>query len=110
MAGDPPEPECRIAHVLPDGTPVIRLDGEEHEVELDGIELPQPPADEYFALLDRAARLDRPLRCTVVRELEDGRLRARLSVHGWQDKSGAVWLNLADAAIDQQLARPTGPP
>lgn len=100
------EEDCQFVRLLPDGTPVVRMRGVEREVEIEGIEVPQPPPPLYVELLnERLPRLGKPLRCSVRTELSTGRIRARLLYFGWPDKSGDVWLDLALALLDEGVVR-----
>jgi hypothetical protein len=95
------EETCRFVRLLPDGTPVMLIDGVEREVEIEGVEIPQPPPQSYVELFnERLLRSGRPLRCIVRAELPAGRLRATVLYFGWQDKSGDVWVDLAETIRD----------
>jgi endonuclease YncB( thermonuclease family) len=100
------EEECQFVRLLPDGTLVVRIHGVEREVEIEGIETPEPPSTLYVELLsERLPRLGKPLRLIVRAELPNGRIRAKLLYFGWHDKSGDVWLDLALALLDEGVAR-----
>ena len=100
------EEECELVRVLPDGTPVLRIGGVEREARVEGVELVQPPPPLYFEMLEkRLPRIGRPLRCVVRGETTGGRVLVRLFYFGWQDKSGDVWVDLAQTLIDEGLAR-----
>jgi len=98
--------ECELVRVLADGTPVVRWQRVEREVEIDGIEVGQPPPPLYFEILERRLpRLGRRLRCIVHSVTPAGRARASLKYYGWHDKSGDVWLDLATLLVEQGVAR-----
>lgn len=99
------EEEGRFVRVSPEGRLVLELGGEEHEVELDGLEMPQPPSRAYVEIANRLSRISRPLRLDVRSVSADGRIRGRLRVWGWQDKSGDVWVDLAHVLLERGLAR-----
>lgn len=101
------EETCRFVRLLPDGTPVMLIDGVEREVEIEGMAIPHPLPESYVELFnERLLRLNRPLRCIVRDELPTGRVRARVLYFGWQDKSGDVWLDLAQTVLEQGVVRP----
>jgi hypothetical protein len=101
-----PFEECQFARLLADGTPVVRLHGVEREVEIDGINVPQPPPPLYVELFERGLlRLGKPLRCIIRDRLSTGRIRAKFFYFGWHDKSGDVWLDLALALLDEGVVR-----
>ena len=92
---------CQFVRLLPDGTPVMLIDGVEREVEIWGVEIPQPPPQSYVELFnERLLRSNRPLRCIVRAELPGGRVRVTVLYFGWQDKSGDVWVDLAETIRD----------
>ena len=97
--------ECRPLGVRPDGALVVNLGGLLHELDIAGIELPEPPPAAYFALVDRLRGLSKPMRCRVTGRTETGRIRAEVLYFAWQDKSGDVWISLSNTLIDQGLAR-----
>lgn len=98
------EEECWFVRLLPDGRPVVRLRGQEQVVEIDGVEIPQPPPDLYFEIFnERLARLRKPLRCIVRSVSPEGRVHAKLLCFGWHDKSGDVWFDLALVLLDEGL-------
>jgi hypothetical protein len=101
--------ECEFARLLPDGAVVVGARGEEWTVQIEGIEVPRPLPAGYVRIFDRIARLGRPLRCTILGELECGRRLAKLSYYGWQDKSGDVWLDLATVLVEEGVAWPRPP-
>ena len=100
------EEDCWFVRMLPDGRPVVRLQGVERAVEIDGIEIPQPPADLYLEIFDqRLPRLRKPLRCVIRAVSPEGSIRAKLFCYGWHDKSGDVWVDLAHILLDDGLVR-----
>jgi hypothetical protein len=99
---------CTFVRLLPDGTVVVRAEGEEWSIQIHGIVVPQPPPAEYFEIFDRIARAGRPMRCSLMTESGDRRL-AKLFCFGWQDKSGDVWLDMATVLIEEGVARPSPP-
>jgi hypothetical protein len=98
-----------LVRVLPEGTVVLRRSGVEQEVEIKGIELSQPPAPLYFEILERIARLAKPLRCRSCYRTADGRVAADLEYFAWHDKSGEVWEDLRDLLVEEGAAQPTSP-
>lgn len=99
------EEECQFVRLLPDGTPIMRLQGVEREVEIDGLEIPQPLPNLYVEIFQRVSRLRKPVRCSIRSVSPTGRVRARMLCYGWQDKSGDVWVDLALVLLDEGLAR-----
>ncbi len=98
--------DCSFVRLLPDGSPVVRLRGREMIVELQGIEIIQPPPDLYREIFEeRLPQTRRPLRCRIHSMLSTGRIRAQLFCFGWQDKSGDVWLDVANVLLKERLAR-----
>lgn len=98
--------ECEFEHLLADGTPVVRLRGDLHEIAIHGVEIPQPPPQAYVELMTRRLpRLGKPLRCIVNSVDPTGRTDATVLCYGWQDKSGDVWLDLAVVLLEEGLAR-----
>ena len=96
------EQECRFVRLLPDGTAVVRLGDAEHEIEMEGIRVPQPPSPIYVEIFtERIPLLVKPLRCLVNTELPNGRIRGKLMCFAWNDKSGDVWLDLATVLLDE---------
>jgi hypothetical protein len=87
----------------------MTLGGKEHEIELDGVEPLRPPTPDSLRAAGphRGDRAAAP--CTIVRELERGRLRARVRVRcfAWHDKSGDVWVDLSELLVDEGVARPS---
>lgn len=103
------ETECRFVRLLPDGTPVVRIGDEEREIQIDGIQVPQPPPPLYIEIFTgRVAQTAKPLRCVVRSEPGSGRLRARLMCFGWKDKSGDVWLDLATVLLQEGVVNVAG--
>lgn len=98
--------ECRPLSVRSDGVLVVTLSGSEREMEIADIELPKLPSAAFLEFLGRLSRLSKPLRCRVVGHTSTGRVRAKILYFGWQDKSGVVYLDLAQTLIKQGLARP----
>jgi hypothetical protein len=96
--------ECRLVRVLEDGTPVLFFDGEEHEVAIDGVRVTDPRSAEYVALLERLR--GRPLLCQPHGRTATGRLLIRVRYFAWQDKSGDVWLDLAETLVREGIAEP----
>jgi hypothetical protein len=96
--------ECRLVRVLVDGTPVLFFDGEEHEVAIDGVRVTDPRRVEYVALLERLRR--RPLLCELQGRTGEGRPVVRVRYFAWQDKSGDVWLDLAETLVRERVAVP----
>ena len=98
--------DCRLERLLPDGSPVVRFDGEEMVVELAGLEIPQPPSASYREIFEeRLARLPDPLRCEIESATPPGRIRGRLFYLAWRDKSGDVWKDVAQLLLEQGLAK-----
>jgi Staphylococcal nuclease homologue len=98
--------ECLFVRLLPDGSPVVNLRGTEQRVEIDGIQIPQPPPNLYIEMMtQRLPRLRKPLRCVVRAVRTSGQIQAKLLYYGWQDKSGDVWLDLGLTLVDEGLAR-----
>lgn len=98
--------ECRSLGARPDGALVVNLGGFEQELEPRGVKLPQPPSPAYFEFLSRLRGLPKPMRCHVFVRAQSGRVRADVLYFGWQDKSGDVWLSLAETLIEQGFASP----
>jgi hypothetical protein len=98
--------ECPFVKLRPDGRPVVKLRGKEFTVNLEGVEIQQPPAQEYVEYMARVPKLWEPTRC-VVRALSLGRreMRGEILVFGWQDKSGDVWLDLGEVLLERGFAR-----
>ena len=64
--GDAAAETCEIVRVLTDGTLVVRWQGIERKIVIDGIALDQPPPPLYFEILERRLpRLRKPLRCVA---------------------------------------------
>ena len=99
------EEECQFVRLLPDGTLIMWLQGVEREVEIDGLEIPQPLPDMYIEIFQRVSRLRKPVRCSVRSVTPTDRVRARLSCYGWQDKSGDVWVDLALVLLEEGVVR-----
>jgi hypothetical protein len=100
------EEVCQFVRLLADGTPILRMHDVDQGVEIEGIEIPQPPPALYMEIMnDRLFRLDKSLRCIVRGQLSDGKLRVKLFYLGWHDKSGDVWLDLALTLIDEGVVR-----
>ena len=95
MSEVPEYEECELVRVLSSGTPVIRSQGVEKEIQIYGIEVSDPPPPLYFAIFERLARQGKPLRCSFQPERGAGRVRARVQYYAWHDKSGPVWADLA---------------
>lgn len=95
MTENPETEECELVRVLRDGTLVVRSHGVDREIQIEGIQLPQPPPPLYFEIFERLARQHKPLRCTFQPALGEGRVPARVEYYAWHDKSGPVWANLA---------------
>jgi hypothetical protein len=94
--------ECQIIRVLPDGRLRLSWGGREENAGLKGIES-APPRVDYVNIVARAAtRPVKPARCTVESTKP---LVVSISVYGWQDKSGDVWLDLATLLLDARAAR-----
>lgn len=100
--------ECSFIRLLPDGFPVVRMDGQELEVELFGIEILQPPCELLREIFEkRLPKTNHPLRCEVLSTQRPGRVRGRLFYFGWQDKAGDVWKDVAELLLELGLARTT---
>lgn len=98
--------ECTFLRLLPDGCPVIRMDGRELVVELNGIEILQPQGQPYREVFEkRIPQTNHPLRCDVLSNEQSGRVRGRLFYFGWQDKSGDVWKDLSELLLEWGLAK-----
>jgi hypothetical protein len=97
--------ECVLIGLEPDGTPILLTPFGKRRLPLHGLEIPQPPPDLYVQILTaRIPRLPRPPRY-VVRRLPTGGESVQLFVHGWQDKSGEVWQDIAPVLLQQGVAR-----
>jgi hypothetical protein len=95
------EETCQFVRLLPDGALVVRMHDVDQEVEIEGIEIPQPPPPFYVEIMnERLFRLGKPQRCIIRGQAPTGRMRVKLLYFGWQDKSGDVWLDLALALLD----------
>jgi len=93
--------ECQIIRVLPDGRLRLSFSGREDNAALRGIQGAPPPVD-YVNIVARAAtRHVKPAGCTVD---SSNPLVVSISVYGWQDKSGDVWLDLATLLLDEGAA------
>jgi hypothetical protein len=100
--------ECELVRVLSDGTPVVRCQGVEQPVEIEGIEVSQPPPPLYFEIFEqRLAHLRKPLRCTFQTDALAGRARVRMEYFAWHDKSGDVWRDVGELLVEQGVARAT---
>jgi endonuclease YncB( thermonuclease family) len=100
------EEECELIRLLPDGSPMVKLRGVEQNVRIYGIEIPQPPPDQYIEIMTRRLpRIGKPLRCLVRSTDPPGPPRVKFFYYGWQDKSGGVWLDLALMLIDEGLVK-----
>jgi endonuclease YncB( thermonuclease family) len=98
--------ECQFERLLPDGTPVVRMGGEEVVVELRGLEILQPQGSQYREIFEkRLPSTKRPLRCEIASMPQKGRICGRLFYFGWQDKSGDVWKDVAQILLEQGLAK-----
>jgi hypothetical protein len=106
MGNDLKLEECEIVRVMPDGALVVRVGGVERSVEIEGIEVPQPPPPIYFDILrTRLRKLQKPLRCAFHSTAVEGRVRARIEYLAWHDKSGEVWKDLGELLVEQGAAR-----
>jgi hypothetical protein len=98
--------DCSFERLLPDGSPVIRVGGKEVVLELRGLEIIQPIEDRYHEIFEVVLpRTKRSLRCELesMPERKD-HARGRLLYFGWQDKSGDVWVDVAQLLLQRGLA------
>ena len=97
---------CELLGLASDGSPIVRLQGREISVDLQGIEIIQPPSELYRQIFEvRLARIKKPLRCRVVGWGRRPKIKAQLFYFGWQDKSGDVWLDVAPILLEEGVAR-----
>jgi len=97
---------CWFIRLIPNGNPLVKLQGEEKEVKLYGIEIPYPIPDQYIDLMTRRLpRLAKPLKCVLFSEEAEGFISAKLLYYGWQDKTGDVWLDLSLTLLEEGLAK-----
>lgn len=98
---------CHLLGVEPDGSVVLNLDGVRTIIRLLGITVPQPPPPLYMDILTRRITWRHSeLRCrTVVASGAAGVPAVRLSYLALKDKSGDVWLDVAELLVEQGAAR-----
>ncbi len=97
--------ECNLIRALPDGSLFIELFGKEQAVQVYGIDICQPPPQEYFEIIDqRLRRVKKGLRCVVKGGTHRDQVTVQLFYFGWQDKSGDVWLDLAPVLLREGFA------
>jgi hypothetical protein len=99
-------PACRPLQARPDGALIVTLRGREQAVMPAGVELTQPPSSAYFEFVERLSKMGEPMRCRVGGRFSEGVVHTEIVYFGWQDKSGAVWLDLAAALVEHGFARP----
>ncbi len=95
---------CRLLGLEPDGRLAIDLDGRRTIVALYGIAVPQPPTPLYHEILTERinwASLD--LHCTAL--LTGAPPRVRLSYLAARDKSGDIWLDVAELLVEEGAVR-----
>jgi hypothetical protein len=90
---------CTIVGLLGDGTPVMERAGRRTPQPLAGIEVPQPPSEEYVRFFRERLPRARELRCD---ETPHG---LRVEYLAWIDKSGPVWRDIALALLREGLVR-----
>lgn len=121
----PAERECRFIRLGEDESIVVDLDGREQVLRIAGIRTKKPRPAAYGEVMDRLSRMNRPLRCVFRDDRFDAAapqdpfgvaaphdpfdaapIRARIFYFGWQDKSGDVWLDLAELLVAEGGADP----
>lgn len=96
--------ECRILRLLDDGSMVIGLQMGEQTIKLYGVKIAQPLPALYINLItQRIPRAGEPMRCFVRSVDSAGQVYAQLLSYGWQDKSGDVWIDLANILLEEGL-------
>ena len=99
--------DCTFERLLPNGLPIVAMEGQEVIIELRGIEIVIPLSELYRDIFQiRLPATKRPLRCETESVLRDGHVRGRLFYFAWQDKSGDVWKDVAQLLLEQGLAKP----
>lgn len=97
---------CELLGLTANGLPMIRMHGQELSVELQGIEIVDRSSELYRQIFeDRLKSVRRPLHCKVITKLSPSRVRAQLFYFAWQDKSGDVWLDVAQILLEEGLAK-----
>ena len=97
---------CDLLGLAADDLPIIRLHGQEFAVDLQGIDIIQSSSTLYRQVFEhRLRRIRRPLLCRVVARLSPSKIRAQLFYFAWQDKSGDVWLDVAQILLEEGLAK-----
>jgi len=105
----PPWVECRILRLLDDGTPVVELGDASRALSLHGVVVPVPPPEGYVRIMtDRLGAPGRRLRCEPAAVASPG--SAQFFYLAWQDKSGDVWLDLAQTLLEEGLVRVAADP
>jgi len=97
--------DCKILKILADGSLLTSLNGSVDTAFIFGLALPKPLPANYQELITRAFQKSRkPCDCIIKSSSKNGRALIQIFYYGLQDKSGDVWIDLANTLLEEGAA------
>jgi hypothetical protein len=97
--------DCKILKILADGSLLTSLNGSVDTTFIFGLALPKPLPANYQELITWVFQKSRkPCYCIVKSMPKNGKALIQVFYFGWQDKSGDVWIDLANTLLEEGVA------
>jgi hypothetical protein len=97
--------ECELLKLLPDGSIVIKLNDLEKTVKIFGVELNDSIQPMYTQIITYLFKPIKPCKYIIKSKKTGDELFVKIIYFGWQDKSGDVWIDLAETLLSKGLVK-----